>query len=329
MLNIDKDKAGGNKKVNPIRSFFELGAATQQIFDPSRILHDGFVRLDAQDAGRLLEKCRYERQVRDLTVGGKKHIRVLADIMKRGAWRPKDKLDFAKIGPAYVLVNGHHRLTAQAISGSDIVWTVVIHDCVDMAAVADLYYSFDTNLRIRSNHNILAATGIAEEMGLLPMAAEALFRAVPLIEAGFDFSMAARDPVMERVIDRRLERMRSFQSEALAFDAAIASAAQPVKKRLRGQGPMAVALMAFRHQKELAADFWSGVAENDGLRKGDARHTYLRLLTSEIGVGGPTAEAGARSAATAWNAFFEGRQISIIKSAGGKIRIAGTPIRGR
>lgn len=329
MLNIGKDSNVRKAKPGAIRSFFDMGAAVSQAFDPSRVLHDGFVLLSAHDAGLLLDKCRYERQVRDLTVGGKKHVRVLADIMKRGAWRAKDKLDFAKVGSAYVLVNGHHRLTAQAVSGVDIEWTVVIHDCSDMGAVADLYYSFDTNLRIRSNHNILAATGIAEEMGMLPMAAEALYRAVPLIEANFDFSVAARDPIMERVIDRRLERMRSFQREALAFDKAITLAPATVKKRLRAQGPMAVALMAFRHQADLAADFWTGLAENDGLRKGDARHTYLRLLTSEIGNGGPTAEAGARAAATAWNAFFEGRQITIIKSSSGKIRIAGTPIRGR
>lgn len=329
MLNIDKSRTQVKKKDGPIRSFFELGAAAQQRFEPSRLLHDGFVRLSAHDAGLLIERCRYERQTRDLTSGGKKHVRVLTDIMQRGAWRPKDKLDFAKVDGKYIVINGHHRLTAQAASGVDIEWTVVIHECADATAVADLYYSFDTNLRIRSNHNILAATGVAEEMGLASMAAEALYRAVPLIEANFDFGLAARDPVIDRVIDRRLERMRAFQREALAFDKAIEHAPAVLKKRLRGQGPMAVAMMAFKHQPDHAAEFWSGLAENDGLRKGDARHTYLRLLNSDGGAGGATAEVGARAAATAWNAFFEGRQIMIIKSAGGKIRIAGTPIRGR
>ena len=329
MLNISKEQTKVKKQTDSIRSFFELGAAAQQGFDPSRLLHDGFVLLSAHDAGLLLDNCRYDRQVRDLTVGGKKHARVLADIMKRGAWRSKDKLDFALVGGKYVLLNGHHRLTAQAMSGADIEWTVVIHPCADMTGVADLYYSFDTNLRIRSNHNILAATGIAEEMGLAAMAAEALYRAVPLIEANFDFSAASRDPVIERVIDRRMERMRSFQAEALAFDKAISGASPVIKKRLRAQGPFSVALMAFRHQREIAADFWAGVSDNDGLRKGDARHTYLRYLTAEIGNGRLSAEAGARAAATAWNAFFEGRQITMIKSAGGKLRIAGTPIRGR
>lgn len=86
--------------------------------------------------------------------------------------------------------------------------------------------------------------------------------------------------------------------------------------------------MAFRHQPETAVSFWQGLSDNDGLRKGDARHTYLRLLSEPDG-GRSTAENGARSAAVAWNAFFEGRQLTMIRVMPGKFRIAGTVIRGR
>ena len=323
------EKSRAKKRPEPIRSFFDLGKAEPVEFDPAAIVHDGFVVLSASAAESVLKACRYEGQVRDLTVGGKKHIRVLADIMKRGAWRAKDKLDFARLDNKLILINGHHRMSSQAASGVAIEWTIVIHDCASAEEVSTLYYSFDTNLRIRTNHNILAATGIAEEMGIAPSAAEALYRAVPLIEAGFDFSVAARDPIMERVIDRRLERMRSFQKEAIAFDAAIKGAPKQIKKKLRAQGALCVALTAFKHQPELAADFWGGVAQNDGLRKGDARHTYLRLLQSEIGASGTTAEVGARAAAVAWNAFYDGRQITFIRTTSGPIRIDGTPYRGK
>lgn len=331
MLNVSKEQTKVKKKADPIRAFFELEASAQQAFSPAKLLHNGFVLLSSADAGKLLAACRYERQVRDLTAGGKKHASVLADIMKRGAWRAKDKLDFALVNGKYVIVNGHHRLTAQAISGVTIEWTVVIHDCSNMEAVADLYYSFDTNLRIRSRQNILSATGIAEEMDLPATALSALYLAIPLIEANFDFSRAVRDPIIERVIDRRLERMRGLRKETAEFDAAIEGAPHRLKKRLRQQGPMSVALMAFRHQPDAAAEFWSGIAENDGLRRGDPRHTYLRFLNAEIGVGkkSGSAEDSARAAATAWNAFFEGRQITFIKTTSGPLRIAGTPIRGQ
>lgn len=329
MLKVESPSRNGKKKGEVVRSFFDLKTAVVAEFDPAKIIHDGFVCLSAAEAAELLKKCRYARQVRDLTVGGKEHVRVLADIMKRGQWRPKDKLDFATLNGKYILINGHHRLTAQAAAGVEIEWTVVIHECEDEVAVADLYYSFDTNLRIRTNSNILAATGIAEAIGLGATAAEALYRAVPLIEAEFDFSRNSRDVVVQRVIDRRLERMRSFGGEARAWEAAIKGASSAVKKRLGTQGALAVALLTFRHRPSVADKFWRGVADNDGLRKGDPRHTYLRVLSAEIGVRGGTSEAAARNAATCWNAFFENRQITMVKGGDGPIRIAGTPVGRR
>lgn len=328
MLKLNDPAPRGKKSETVVRSFLDLGGAVQA-FDPAKILRNAFITLTAKDAADIISACRYARQVRDLTAGGKDHARVLADIMKRGQWRPKDKLDFALLNGKYILINGHHRLTAQAMAGADIQWTVVIHDCVTEQDVSDLYYSFDTNLRIRSNANIIAATDIANIMGVTATTAEALYRAVPLIEADFDFSATARDPIMQRVIDRRLERMRSLQKEIRAWECATKGAPVIVKRRLSTQGALAVSLMTFRHQPNMAEQFWRGVAENDGLRKGDPRHTYLRVLNAEIGGKTSTSEGPARGAATCWNAFYGRRQITMCKTGDGPLRIAGTPIGRR
>ena len=324
MLKIDDTAKVENRGKTVVRSFSEINGASG--FDPAKVLRNAFVTLNSAEAGELLKVCRYARQSRDLTAGGKVHVRVLADIMKRGQWRPKDKLDFALLDGKYILVNGHHRLTANALSGVDIQWTIVIHECATEQEVADLYYTFDTNLRIRSNANVIAATDIAHVLGVGATAAEALYRAVPLIEASFDFSPNANDPIIHRVIDRRLERMRSFQSEIQAWESAVKSAPVSVKKRLLGQGALAVALMAFRHQPAIADEFWRGVANNDGLRRGDPRHTYLRTINSESSVRGNSAEGPARNAATCWNAFFECRSLTLVRGGDGPLRIAGTPI---
>jgi hypothetical protein len=328
MLKIDERAPRGKKSETVVRSFFDLASAVSD-FDPAKILRNAFIRMTSEDAANLLKHCRYTHQVRDLTAGGKQHIRVLADIMKRGQWREKDKLDFALLSGKYILINGHHRLAAQVLAGVDIQWTVVIHECSDEQAVSDLYYSFDTNLRIRSNQNIIAATGIAHALGIKASAAEALFRAVPLIETDFDFSRTARDPIVSRVIDRRLERMRSFQNEIRAWEDVVKSASTTIKQRLSNQGALAVALMTFRHQPAKAVEFWQGVAENDGLRKGDPRHTYLRVLNSEIGCKKGTAEGPARHAATCWNAFYGGRSLTMCKMIDGVLRISGTPVGRR
>ena len=328
MLKLNDPAPRGKKSETVVRSFLDLADAVKP-FDPSDVLRNAFITINAKEAAELLKACRYARQVRDLTAGGKNHARVLADIMKRGQWRPKDKLDFALLNGKYILINGHHRLTAQSMAGTDVQWTVVIHDCATEQDVSDLYYSFDTNLRIRSNANIIAATDIASIMGVTATTAEALYRAVPLIEADFDFSVTARDPIMQRVIDRRLERMRSLQKEVCAWEVAIKAAPSIIKKRLSTQGALAVSLMTFRHEPNMAEMFWRGVAENDGLRKGDPRHTYLRVLNSEIGGKTATSEGPARNAATCWNAFYGRRQITICKMGDGPLRISGTPIGRR
>jgi hypothetical protein len=334
MLNVSEKKTRDKKSSEASPSFFD-GRATSATpkFDPSQYIGDGFSRWSAARANQILMACRYEHQKRDLSPGGKQHIAVLADIMRRGQWRDKDKLDFARVpalgGHTYILVNGHHRLAAQTISGSPIEWTIVVHECATSEDVAALYYSFDTNLRIRSNAQILGATELAHLLGVKSTAAEALWRAVPLIAADFDFSISARDPLVHRVIDRRMEYAKSFQKEIILWERAVRDAPVAIKRRLGNQGALGVALMTFRHQPNLASDFWGGVSTNDGLRKGDPRHTYLRYLSAEIGTrSDPTTPA--RHAAVTWNAFFERRSLTIIKVLDNAVfRIAGTPVGRR
>jgi hypothetical protein len=328
MLKLNDPAPRGKKSETVVRSFLDLADAVKP-FEPGKLLRNAFITFTSQQARELLKACRYSGQARDLTAGGKDHIRVLVDIMKRGRWRAKDKIDFAHFNGAYILLNGHHRLSAQVEAGVEVEWTIVIHECSSEDEVSALYFTFDTNQRPRTRANIIAATGIAGLIGISATTADALFRAVPLIETDFDFSRAARDVVTDRVIDRRLERMKSFQKEVCAWERNTKDAPKLVKRRLSTQGSFAVALMTFRHQPNMAEQFWRGVAENDGLRKGDPRHTYLRVLNSEIGAKTATSEGPARAAATCWNAFYARRQITMCKLGDGDLRISGTPIGRR
>lgn len=290
------------------------------------ILRDGFVTLSASQAAIVIRECRYERQHRDLTAGGKTHIGVLADIMRRNQWRKKDKLDFASIDGRLVILNGHHRLSAQAVSGATIEWTVVIHPCATEADLAALYYTFDTNQRARTNANILEAARLAEDIGVNRTAAEALWRAVPLLAAEFDFARTARDPLADRVIDRRLSSAHLYAAEIRLWADATGDAPAVVKKRLASQGALAVALTAYRFQRSRADEFYRGVAGNDGLRKGDPRHTYLRTMMADAGRPGDSRHT-AGFAARAWNAWYAGKELHALKIVdSGKFRIAGTPI---
>ena len=92
---------------------------------------------------------------------------MLAELMKRGLWLPRDKLDFARLPDGrFILVNGHHRLSAQTKAKANVEWTIVIHDVDDMAGAARLYHSFDTNTRLRTKLQVVRAEGLAAELGV-------------------------------------------------------------------------------------------------------------------------------------------------------------------
>lgn len=319
-------KAGGYQGARVI-AMTECATIPSLFFDPADILRNGHMVLSAEMAGKILKSCRYELQTRDQTAGGKDHIRVLSEIMRSGRWQAKSQIAFARIGGKLVLINGHHRLEAQALSGCDIEWDIVIYDCASMDDVADLYYIFDTNVRVRTVQNILSAGDVQARLGLSKEQARALYRCIPLLQANFDFTRCNRNIVEDRIIDRRIERMAEFAEEARRHDSAIKPAPIALKRKLRSQGAMSVALIAFRHHPDRADDFWRGVAEGADLRKGDARLTYLRMMANDSN-GRIETEEHARAAAVAWNAFFLGNKLQIIKIVlKNKFFIAGTPIR--
>jgi hypothetical protein len=291
------------------------------------VVRQGSVRLPAADAALILRECRFAGQQRDLGVGGKRHVAVLSEIMRRGQWRDHDKIDFAQVGENLYLVNGYHRLTAQIETGMAVNWILVIHQCADIDAVRRLYHSFDTNVRARSNETILTAVGLADELGVSKTTASKLYKAVPLISAGFRFHRGTFDHIGFRVIDERLELARRFGPAAAKWEAATAPAPQHVRIRLSTQGALAVALVCFRDQPVRAREFWGGVALNDGLSKGDPRNTYLQMLNATSS--GGTAYALARQASIAWNAWFSDRTLKIIKVyEGDRVTIDGTEFEG-
>lgn len=301
---------------------------TREPITSQKLVREGTVRWTSVEAGIVLNECRYDRQDRDLNKAGQNHIDVLAAMMTSRQWRTKDKLDFAMMPDGkLILVNGHHRLGGQQQSGATIEWTVVIHRCRSDEEVSALYYTFDTNVRTRGHHLILGVIDAAGLLGVTKSTAEALYRAAPLLMANFDFRGSARDAVAERVVDRRLELMKAYSTEAREWEVATEEALSSLKKKLSTQGALAVALVTFRHQSGIAGDFWNGVAANDGLRKGDPRQTYITSLFNPIFSSKGVSETPARLAGAAWNAWFENRTLAYIQPRmGHAFRLAGTPV---
>lgn len=289
------------------------------------IVVEGFTKITASEMAAVLRECTYERQ-RKISA---EHVNVLADIMRRGTWVERGSLDFAQYDGRLILVNGHHRGHAQVQCGRDLEWSICIRPCQSFEDVEALYYAFDTNVRQRTKEQILHGSGFAEQNGLTPTTAKAVFGAVSYIAARFSTSRSDQDYLTNRVMDLRFKVAVDFSAEALIYEACIAGASSALRRKLLNSGTTAVALVTLKYQPDLAREFWTGVALNDGLRRYDPRHTLVNDLQTRTMNSG-WAHAATAAPAVAWNAFFEKRELKIIKVIDTpQVRIFGTPFDGR
>lgn len=285
-------------------------------------VHEGFITFSAVQANEVLKHAVFEWQ-RKIS---EDHVRVLADIMSRGSWEPKDKVDFAALGDDLILVNGYHRMRAQVACGRPVEWTVVIHRCISMGEVRSLYHKFDTNTRIRQAPQILAGCGFSEGHNLPKNIASALYNAVPIIAANFSKLVKDRDILTSRVVERRIEMATEYARAASMYDQCLKGCAVKLKGKFLVAGTAAVALVTLRYQPIKANEFWRGAAENNGLLRGDPRLTLHNDLLSRARNAGSAVQAFA-SPAYAWNAWFDDREIKVIKIYKEQTRafLSGTP----
>lgn len=328
MLNVAQKEADAKPKVPPRGN--HLAALKMKSTEQSiaEIIGDGgFKKLSASQAGFLYRECHYEMQNRDLLQGGKEHILVLADIMKRGEWRERDAIQFARLDGKFIIINGHHRLAAQEHAGVALEWVIVVYDCLDAGDVAKLYTKFDTNARVRSNTQVLGALNLSDEIGLSRAFIERVYSAIPLLAANLRTGLADRVPLISRAIDRRVEWLRHIAAEARLYENAIRKADSSLRSKLLVQGPVCVGLLTFKHCPDKAEVFWSGIAENDGLRRGDPRHAYVNAIRDIRRSHKGSAWLSVGLAATAWNAFYANRSLTQVRvTPGMQVRVLGTPL---
>lgn len=317
---------GQHRSAAPESTHMEPTPIFQSSQDPLGFVREGFVTFTPAQASAVLRECTYDRQRKI----DKLHVATLRELMQRGSWTPKDKLDFAIMGGRLILVNGYHRMTAQADSGKSIEWTVAIHECRDIADVRGLYFKFDTNVRKRSENNILQGVGFGEQHGILAKTAKALYRAAPIIASGLMVGSvqirggSTADLRVQRIVDARLEFAEQFAAEAKAIETLMKPADKRVAGKMMSGGFFAVALVTMKHQPEKAHEFWGELFLNDRLRRGDPRSTlHGDMLTRDYkhGILQQTVVVPTK----AWNAFFEGRDLKIIKvQHGQQLRLMGT-----
>lgn len=272
-------------------------------------------------ARAILEESRYERQ-RELHLN---HVRTLLAEMVKGA------LTMISVALAQLpdgqtkLLDGQHRLTALAeLSGSMLV-AFTIHHVKSEDELDRLYLTFDVGRR-RTGRDGLQAMQVGKDSSLSMTVLGRIRSAAVIAESGF-----SRDPRQ-----RQLSLIEASAATAKWLScgeqyAMWLNGSNGRVSRLLWRAPVAaVALVTIEAQPEAADTFWSTIARRDPLEKNDPRFVLLEWLEAHQSQrnGGPIRDC--RYVGAAWNAFFEGRQITklMLKNPADPVRLSGTRFGG-
>jgi hypothetical protein len=287
-------------------------------------LIEGVTSLSALEMNRVLQNCGYEHQ----RFVSERHVAVLTDLMRRGRWQPKSQIDFAILDGRYILINGYHRAYAQVRSGKTVKWVIALHPCKTAAELRSLYYAFDTNIRVRGSRDILKAGEFGEIHGLTAEMADSLYRATTYLASKFIMNPKFKNYLVDKQVDRRLELASEYAKAAGRYSVCLEGLPTQRKKKMMSGAVTAVAVATFRYQGDTAWEFWSGVASMDGLKRGDPRLALASDFLARKVTGGTVAAFA--PAVVAWNAFFDDRELRIVKVLDSFVPVInGTPFDGK
>lgn len=299
-----KDHPLVQKKITKVSE--EQATSSRQFI--GAIATGGRLTITPPGAMQILSSMNYDKQ-RRIDRG---HVSTLAEEMRRGLFFGGTQLAFGRLpDDSLHLVNGQHRLQALCEANASVEFQILVVPCANEQELKALYYRFDTVVRRRSGAVIRKTMGFAEEWGIGAQVAGGVWEAGPIILhrlkslPGGLFEPSLRTP------DGRLDAIIPFKLQAKQFNDAIAKATSARRRRLTNAGVVAVALLTLRDQSEKAIPFWTGVAENDGLRQGDPRLALLEyfgnatLLTPNVSIS---------ICRNAWNNWFRCKKVRYLKA---------------
>jgi hypothetical protein len=249
-----------------------------------------------------------------------RHVARLAEEMRRG-WFLAGTAVFICVLPdgREQIVNGNHTLEAVAASGVSIPLTFIRRNVASMEDVARHYAAFDIG-KVRTWRDTMLAAGAGEN---LPMPNEVL-SAVGHIMSGFEYNPNNAQARFSR--PARLATMLEYEPAAHLISDVIAEAPNSNRRIVKRVAFLAVALFTAKYQPAMAAEFWGGLAKDDGLKRDDPRKALQRYAVNNPGRGSFHRGVQSRAAALAWNAFFSGRSLEYCKpNAAQETLILGTP----
>jgi hypothetical protein len=230
------------------------------------------------------------------------------------------------------LIDGQHRLAALSqIDGYVLPAQVTVHRVNDEAALGALYLTYDRP-KTRTPDVGLRAMGVFEETEAPEQFVKRMGPSALIVESGFSRSVRTRgNSLVERsqIVQSWLPEIGRYHDLLLGTDAPRES-----KRTLLRAAVGSVALATLRDQPASAEMFWSRLASQEMLAADDPRRTLMNWLRATTlttrGRNGMSEITYCLYVVGAWNAFFEGRSLKLLKVVDTKsaVRLGGTRFTG-
>ena len=263
-------------------------------------------------AKTLREDAHYERQrpINEI------HVKRLATEMAKGRFIAGTQVHICDLNGKLFVVNGNHTLEAVMESKIPVALDLLYTEVKSHAEIAKIYMRHDIG-RWRDWAAAIRASGLTEAMHANKSTVNVFGGACLYILCGFaHIGGGGRESPEHNEArtsrDVRIEKMREYQPYAERYFSCIKNANGMLLRRLLSSPVMAVALECFRYHPGKAKEFWSAVANNEGLKRGDPRRTLINYLIEQPS-GSNNRVLLPRACAAAWNAQHEGRELQIIR----------------
>lgn len=249
------------------------------------------------------------------------HVRFLADKIRSGEYRDYSDIHFAFADDRPHLINGQHTLNAIMVADQPQKLCVHVDACSSMLKVASMFAKHDVN---RPRHMRDFTRKTAKDLNFTGENGNAYQGGVRRIHCRFTTNKKAPLKVeADRDADFVNAIMLDWVDEAEQYFDCIAGTAKYLQKPLRRADFVGVGLITFRHHPQVAAEFWGGIARDDGLRQRDPRKTLLNwaLQNRSEGAFGLVHH---RAVIPCWNAWYGKRALgSIYTGTNASMNIAG------
>lgn len=278
-------------------------------------------------------------------------VKVYESMMRGGEWMPGTVIKVAIVKgedpqKSLYLLNGQHRL--RAIVDSQTTQTCVIAwiKCDSLDDVRRLYVVEDDYSK-RTNRDVVTALALPEKTGISKTMLSVSMGALRFIAANFNHDA----PEYWSTADS-LKLQKEYQEAIFWYDTILAGIPRHIQSAMKRAAVMSVALVTIKYSDlvynsqtdgNTVHAFWSGIADNDGLKQGDPRQKALEHL---LRVRMPTrarhgttkhesAPLHARTIANYFNAWVQGATFAAGPNGRTKVRenqpicILGSPWDGK